>query len=66
MARMILVHAQNHYAGKYNRIEVWFRGKFCYIDADTEPFVPPEYDPELFGGKSQEERKEVRAVFFRQ
>ena len=52
----ILAHAQKHYAGKYNRIEVWYRGKFCYIDAYTEPFVPPEYDPGLYGGKSREER----------
>lgn len=41
---------------EHNRIEVWFRGKFCYIDAYTDPFVPPEYDPELYGGKSREER----------
>jgi len=54
----ILTHAQKHYAGKYNRIDVRFNGKFCYIDAYTEPFVPTDYDPELFGGKSREERIE--------
>ncbi len=52
----ILIHAQKHYAGKYNRIEVWFRGKFCYIDAYTEPFLPSDYDPALFNGKSRKER----------
>ncbi len=53
----ILEHAEKHYSGKYNRIEVRFRGKFCYIDAYTEPFVPEDYDPTLFG-KSREERIE--------
>lgn len=52
----ILSHAQKHYAGKYNRIEVRFSEKFCYIDVYTEPFVPPDYDPKLFGWKSREER----------
>jgi hypothetical protein len=52
----ILAHAQKNYAGKFNRIEVRFSGKFCYIDAYTEPFVSPDYNPELFGGKSREER----------
>lgn len=52
----ILAYAKKHYAGKYNRIEVRFRGKFCYIDAYKEPFVSPDYNPELFGGKSREER----------
>lgn len=36
----ILNHAASHYAGKYTRLDVWFRGKFCYIDAYTEPDEP--------------------------
>jgi hypothetical protein len=52
----ILAHAQKNYAGTYNRIDVRFSGKFCYIDAYKEPFVPQDYDPELFGGKSRKER----------
>ncbi len=59
----ILMHAKKHHAKKYNRIEVWFRGKFCYIDAYTEPFVSPEYNPELYGGKSRKERiAELREI----
>lgn len=54
----ILAHAQQQYAGKFNSIDVRFRSKFCYIDAYTEPFVPEDYDPELFGGISREERIE--------
>jgi len=52
----ILDHAEKHYSGKYNRIEVRFRGKFCYINAYIEPFVSPDYDPELYGGISREDR----------
>lgn len=52
----IFTHAQKYYAGKYNRIDVRYRGVFCYIDAYTEPSVSPDYEPELFGGKSRDER----------
>lgn len=52
----ILAYAQKQYSGKYNRIDVRFRGNFCYIDAYTEPNVSLDYNPELFGGKSREER----------
>ena len=54
----ILKHAEKNYAGRYNRIDVRFRSQFCYIDAYTEPEVSEDYDPELFGGKSREERIE--------
>ncbi len=53
----ILQHAEKHYSGKFTRIDVRFRGKFCYIDAYIEPYLPDDYDPELFG-KSREERLE--------
>jgi hypothetical protein len=36
----ILDHAQKHYAGKFARIDVTFRGAMCYIDAYKEP--PPD------------------------
>jgi hypothetical protein len=45
----ILQHAAKHYAGKYNRIEVRFRGQFCYIDAYTEPYVPKNHNAKLYG-----------------
>lgn len=32
--------AEKHYHGKYTRIDVRFRGQFCYIDACTDPSVP--------------------------
>ena len=44
----ILVYAEAHFAGKYTRIEVRFKGKFCYIDAYTEPNVAPGWPPADF------------------
>ncbi len=29
----ILDHAEKYYAGKYNRIDVRFRGQFCYYES---------------------------------
>ena len=56
----ILDHAQKHYSGKYDRIEVRFRGKFCHIDAYTEPYVPDDYDPDLLGESRQEHIERLR------
>ena len=50
-------YAEKNYSGKYTRIEVRFKGYFCYVDAYTEPFVPEDYDPQLFR-ESREERIE--------
>ncbi len=42
--------AAENYAGKYTRLDIRFRGQFCYIDAYTEPYLgegwPPEDWPE--------------------
>ena len=43
--RRILDYAESHYAGKYTRIDIRFKGSFCYIDAYQEPFVPDDRDP---------------------
>ena len=45
--RRILAHAQKHYAGRYHRLDIRFRGPLCYIDAFIEPpgsfaSLPPE------------------------
>jgi hypothetical protein len=37
--------AEQHYAGKYTRLEIRFRGQFCYIDAYTEPEALPGWPP---------------------
>jgi hypothetical protein len=38
-------HAEEHFAGKYTRLEIRFRGQFCYIDAYTEPEETPGWPP---------------------
>ena len=30
-------YAETHFAGRYTRLDVRFRGQFCYVDAYTEP-----------------------------
>ena len=36
----ILAHANKHYAGKFIRLDIRFRGALCYIDAYKEPYPP--------------------------
>src|SRR5829696_7395763 len=39
-------YAEEHLAGRYTRLDVRFRGHFCYIDAYTEPDPPgPNWPP---------------------
>lgn len=38
--------AEAHFAGRYTRLEIRFRGQFCYVDAYTEPEEPgPNWPP---------------------
>ncbi len=32
--------AAEHFTGRYTRLDIRFRGQFCYIDAYTEPALP--------------------------
>ena len=42
----IRAYAEQHFAGKYTRLDIRFRGVFCYIDAYTEPEEPgPGWPP---------------------
>lgn len=56
----ILAHAERHYAGKYNRIDVRFRAQFCYIDAYTEPYVPDDFNIEHLGESREEYIERLR------
>lgn len=38
--------AEEHFKDKYTRLDVRFRGKFCYIDAYQEEQVAPGWPPE--------------------
>jgi hypothetical protein len=53
----ILAHANKNYAGKFNRIDVRFRGKHCYIDAYIEPEDPGKKFVS-FAGETREEYME--------
>jgi hypothetical protein len=58
VTQRILEHAAKHYAGRYNRIDVRYRGQFCYIDAYLEPWLPEDFNAQLYG-QSREERIEA-------
>jgi hypothetical protein len=60
VTRRILEHAEQHYAGRYNRIEVRYRGQFCYINAYLEPWVPDDFDARLFGQTREERIEDLR------
>jgi len=42
-------YAEQHFAGRYTRLDIRFRGQFCYVDAYTEPeplgpnWPPPDW-----------------------
>lgn len=44
-AARIRRYAEEHYAGQYIRLDIRFRGHFCYIDAYTEPKVLENWPP---------------------
>ncbi len=37
--------AEGQFKGRYNRLEIRFRGQFCYIDAYTEPLNSENWPP---------------------
>lgn len=41
----IRAYAEANFAGQYTRLGIRFRGQFCYIDAYTEPVIPPGWPP---------------------
>ena len=45
-AERIRQYAQAHFAGRYTRLDIHFRGQFCYVDAYTEPlFLNSDWPP---------------------
>jgi hypothetical protein len=47
--KRVLIHAEKKYKGKYSRIDVRFKGIFCYIDAYREPYVWKKHPTAAFG-----------------
>ena len=37
--------AEEHFNGRYSRLEIRYRNQFCYIDAYTEPSVSENWPP---------------------
>jgi hypothetical protein len=58
----ILAYAGKHYSGRYTRIDVRFHGQLCYIDAYTEPYVPPDFDASALGESREEYIERLRNV----
>ena len=58
----ILSHAAGQHAGKYARIDVRFRGAFCYIDAYCEPDRPTQALLDVFGETEEQYYKRLREV----
>jgi hypothetical protein len=58
----ILAYAEKHYTGKYNRLDIRFRGPFCYIDAYTEPDVPANWPPRGWPGKKQTRQERIEEL----
>ena len=56
----ILQYAENHYSGKYIRIDVRFRRQFCYIDAYKEPYLAPDFPPPDFPESREEYLERLR------
>lgn len=48
-------YAEEHFAGRYTRLDVRFRGQFCYVDAYTEPEPPAQNWPPADWRETREE-----------
>lgn len=58
----IEVHAASHYAGRYIRLEIRFRGALCYIDVFTEPRPPSPSLLKATGETKEQYVKRLRSV----
>ncbi len=56
----ITMHAEKHYAGRFIRLDIRFRGKFCYIDAYREPDITPGWPPEGWHETREEMAERIR------
>jgi len=61
-AQRILAYAETHYAGKYTRLDIRFRGQFCYIDAYTEPVISDDFPPPDFPESREEYIARMRCI----
>ena len=50
-------HAERRFGGRYRRLEVRFRGQFCYLDLYVEPWLPKVW-PVSVGEESRDKALE--------
>ena len=55
----ITKYAEENLAGRYTKLDIRFRDKFCYVDAYTEPDVPDEW-PDSFPETREEHIERMR------
>jgi hypothetical protein len=56
-------YAEQHFAGHYTRLDVRFRGQFCYIDVYTEPGpLPPNWPPAGWQETAEEHQERLRST----
>ena len=54
-------YAEEHFAGRYTRLDIRFRGQFCYIDAYTEPEpLGPSWPPADWPETREEYQERLR------
>jgi hypothetical protein len=53
-------YAEAHFAGTYTRLDIRFRGQFCYVDAYTEPVDTPGWPPENWPETREEYLERLR------
>ena len=58
----LLQYAEAHLAGRYTRMEIRFRGAFCYVDAYEEPKIPDDLPPKEWGETREEMLERLRAT----
>ncbi len=54
-------YAEEHFAGRYTRLEIRFRAQFCYIDAYQEPPpLTPDWPPPDWPESREEHQERLR------
>lgn len=52
--------AEKHFKGKYTRLDIRFKGQFCYIDAFQEPEVSEDWPPKDWAETREEYIERLR------
>lgn len=56
----IEIFANQNYGGKFIRLGIRFRGQYCYIDAYTEPEIPPDWPPKEWHETREQSTERLR------